>query len=770
MAAPTLADFTQYRGALTKSGAGAVAMSAIMLSSDGGQTISAWAITLTGGTAGHWTTPTDGTSPAPTTAGVAAGLSGGPYTFSATATNAAGTSAAKTLTINIRANTYTVSTALQITNSSTGVRANRGTLGGKTIEFARGSDANYVGNVINFLAFNTHTVGTRFNVTSEDATNPTTVWCIGGYATERADFYDFNCSATLASNNTSTDNQLNTCMFSLTYSSSFGVSQDITVTRVNMSSAAGSAANQWTTGFYFVGGAGTGPVTNTITISACRMTRTYNACRVTNASDVTVSNCVIDSFCANAFTWGSRMTNTVSRDNIVVRAFNNPIAPGNHCDFDQVQSTTDANCTGNVRQRNFYSIANGDNPAQCPNYYDDIASTTGGADSGFRLNGTIVDGAFCDSPAANGFHFEAGSGWDVRHVTGVRGYLSSALIGIGGANPSGPTWSVPEHGLTASGAVVDCVMLRAGTSLATQFPSIQTLNTFFVDTSAAPGTWTEAARAAYFTPWFQNPGHVRDFSAMTAEQVVAALKADWAPILNGSLKNANGTYRGALFPDGTWNDGTVYNLTPPTLYTSSAAVAGGAVGAPITITLQLDAAANQAVTITPHVAGVTGTFSSATVVIDVGAASITIDFTPTSAGAASVTFTNDRSLPNPAALPLTITAAPTGPTLYTQVALPALTPIGQGITITYVLDAPATADVTITPGCTLAGSFVTGSTVVIPFGIQSGSATFVASTIGTATFSATNNRSLSNPATTNVTVVRTTVGQLIRQHMRRKSP
>jgi hypothetical protein len=38
----------------------------------------------------------------------------------------------------------------------------------------------------------------------------------------------------------------------------------------------------------------------------------------------------------------------------------------------------------------------------------------------------------------------------------------------------------------------------------------------------------------------------------------AAAIAAFTPLLNGTAKNADGTYSGALFPDGSWNDGAAY--------------------------------------------------------------------------------------------------------------------------------------------------------------------------------------------------------------------
>jgi hypothetical protein len=183
MAAPTLADATIYRGSLTRplstttgiTGA-VVPLSALMVSSDGGKTITAWSVTLTGGTAGHFNVTTDGNCPGVTATGASSQLNGGPYTFSVTATNADGTSSAKTLTINVRADTYTVATPLEVSSSTKGLKAVAAQLGGKTIEIATGSEATWAtcngGDAfvstgrISMSGFSTHTG--RFTIQSEN--------------------------------------------------------------------------------------------------------------------------------------------------------------------------------------------------------------------------------------------------------------------------------------------------------------------------------------------------------------------------------------------------------------------------------------------------------------------------------------------------------------------------------------------------------------------------------------------------------------------------
>jgi hypothetical protein len=162
------------------------------------------------------------------------------------------------------------------------------------------------------------------------------------------------------------------------------------------------------------------------------------------------------------------------------------------------------------------------------------------------------------------------------------------------------------------------------------------------------------------------------------------------------------------------------------------------------------------------VAGVTGSFSPDPASISLAGSTVDVIFTPTSVGTASITCTNNRSLDNPVPLVITVTAATTQPTLYTQEASADGITLGGSVGVVYTLDQPAFEPVTIIPACTLAGSFVSGSSVVIGTGETTGVATFVPSIVGTATFSATNNRSLANPSTVNVLVTRINKGQLLK--------
>jgi len=232
-------------------------------------------------------------------------------------------------------------------------------------------------------------------------------------------------------------------------------------------------------------------------------------------------------------------------------------------------------------------------------------------------------------------------------------------------------------------------------------------------------------------------------------------------VASGGAMNPDGTYNGDLFPDGTKNDGTVYQATPPSLITSSAPASAMVVNQTLTITFQLDAAANQAVTITPAVSGVSGSFSAATVEIGVGQASGTVNFTPTTAGTASITCTNNRSLTNPTALTISVTTAGVAPTAYTQAADRTAVSITGSIVITYTLNQPADTAVTITPAVSgVAGAF-SSPTVVIPNGQTTGSVSFFPGGLGNGTLTATDDSGLTDPAGISITVTQANAGQML---------
>lgn len=93
--------------------------------------------------------------------------------------------------------------------------------------------------------------------------------------------------------------------------------------------------------------------------------------------------------------------------------------------------------------------------------------------------------------------------------------------------------------------------------------------------------------------------------------------------------------------------------TPATTYTQQLSGSSGAVGVPVTITWAANGSSTAV--ITPHVSGVTGTFSPTTRALN-GTSNVSATFTPTSAGTAVFTATNGGSLTDPSSNSYTVTS------------------------------------------------------------------------------------------------------------------
>lgn len=123
------------RGTLTKAGAGAVNIGAL---SAGPFTATSSTYTLVSGTDGHWTLPTDGTTPAPTSTGDSADLNGGPYVFNYTSTDGVN-SRSGVLILSTRANTFTVSLRTEVSNSAGTTSPILSAVSGNRVEIAKGA-------------------------------------------------------------------------------------------------------------------------------------------------------------------------------------------------------------------------------------------------------------------------------------------------------------------------------------------------------------------------------------------------------------------------------------------------------------------------------------------------------------------------------------------------------------------------------------------------------------------------------------------------------
>lgn len=761
MVAPVLQNYTMRRGALTLANAGGASLAQFMQVS--GDAVTAWSIV-----AGDTTSLQIDAATGAITPTISGGFGGATRVLTIRATNGDGSDDAD-LTIEMVASAYSVASPTQVDSSGTGLRqaSIRSALGGRTVIISRGTYAAFNGNGGNsyntafqcrFAGFNTHTG--RFTIRSEFPEDSylslSRLLFIGS---QRIDVEDIDFESYLAATNATSNNQ-NVAAITFQWTTTFGLCSDITISRCTggaPSSATGP--NQWMTGVD-ISGQSVAPYAKAtdITIDDCIFERVKDGVRINNASGCTVQSLTVSEFCSNASFWAQEIDNNTLQDCVFVKAYNNPFDPGDHGDNNQVGGGWGAggvrsNCTSNSSYRNIFVVAGGNAYPQGP-FYDDVSVYLGVA-TGFFQNNCSIQNVFCDAPIFGGIRMDGGSGWDTRRNTLV---LGDAWENQTSAEPwiNGSVLSlVPSTGICSD----NFAFYRDSYLLAT-FPDLDDDNTIALLPGLPPATWTNELRLSYLTPYFQDPGRVLDYSALTAAQIAAEIKEMYAPIEGGPLMNVDGTYRGSFFPDGTWNDGTVYEATPPSSIVSSAPVSNAEVGEPVTITFQLDANANQTVEINPSVSGVTGDFTPDPATVGVGEGSVTVSFVPTSAGTATISATNNRSLSGPSNLVLTITSPAVDPTAYTQSLNSGSTTVGASVQVTYVLDQVATADVIITPSSSLAGSF-SSATVIVPFGSQSAQVTYTPSVQGTHVLSATNDSSLSNPASVNLLVVTTNLAQLI---------
>ncbi len=750
MAAPVLQAYTMRRGDLTRATAGGATLSQFMLAS--GSAVVTWSVT-----AGSMTNLAIDAATGSITPTAAGGWGSSQRVFTIRGTNADGFSEAA-LTVDIVASAYSVSTPLEIDSTGTaGLRTTtiKAGMGGKSVIISRGTFAAWNGNggtAYNtafeclFRAFNTHTG--RFTVRPEfpedmypSISRLDLVGCVG------MDIVDLGVETWLSAANTSSNAQ-NMKAMTCTFNSLYGACRDITFTRCYGGAPVTANQPQQWVGAINVTGQPTTPYVqcSNIEVDDCHFQRVKDGWTLSTANTCYIHDSTITDFCSNASFWALELADNLLENCIHFRGWHNAIDTGDHPDNDQVgggwgSSGVRSNCVNNNSIRNMFIASGGDSCAQGP-FYDDVSyylSTV----TGFYQNNCSIENMFTDTAQPQACHMDGGSGWSVQRNTSVLGECWSIL----------PT-STPKMlaaVVTVSGTAANNFVMNRGTEVVGYFPTFDTDNTVAI-TGFSPNPWNNTLRLSYLTPYFQDPTRTPDWPNLTAVQAAQQCREMFAPILNGPLKNGNGTYRSAFFPDGTWNDGTVYQATPPSNYTLTCPDTTTVISDPVTLTVQLDAAAAGSIVFTPHVSGVTGTFSPTTLTLTIGQASGSIDFTPTSAGAASLTTTNSIALPNPSAVPVTVTTPSNAPTTFTQVASRTVLLVGVPVLVTYTLDKPATSPVTITPASTVPGGFST-PTVVIQVGATVGGASFTASAYTPGTLTAANDSSLANPSAINLTAV-----------------
>ncbi|NHN83682.1 hypothetical protein GOB93_03380 [Acetobacter musti] len=161
--------------------------------------------------------------------------------------------------------------------------------------------------------------------------------------------------------------------------------------------------------------------------------------------------------------------------------------------------------------------------------------------------------------------------------------------------------------------------------------------------------------------------------------------------------------------------------------------------------------------ITPALTGITGTISPTTVSFSGGTGqTATFTVTPTATGTGTMSFTNSRSLTDPSALALTVSAEAVPFSNYTLGLSPASVSAGGRSTVTATPGSGAanTAAIVVTLSDGGAGGSFSPATVTFAAGSTAAvTSTYTAPTTAqTVSISGTNNGSLSNPASASLTV------------------
>lgn len=763
MAIPTLQDATSYRGALTKAGAAAVAMSDLMAAT-GSPT--SWTITLSSGTSGHWTLPTDGTSPTPVTTGA---LGAGPYVFTVTATNAEGTSAPATLTIEIRADTYTISKITEIAGVTAGLDSRAALIAGRTLEFARhATDFDQATATIQFKFWRA-SAGNPCTIKHEDPNNPCP---LGRIHLWRCAYLDF-VSIRVTSARRGAGHWGAQFQWSISGKAATGAADCRNLRFFDTYGPCGGSGpenepSEGIVGLYMA-------LSPIIAVEFWNLTFTW----VTNGiayydnilSDVTYhGRTVLRYITANGLRYATLPAGTVMHFDqfVVMSPIVDPAHPDVHCDVIQPQNGHD--CSGVTIDLLQGILADGDlsatqglfnrEPDGEPGNYSLLGMTIGATEMCLRAaNAYLVNGSDADHPFTG------------RHVT-IMAQLSGPYGqdyyrdgGVIAANS--PQWFVAPRarfggGVVAANTVFEDAWVFGGTSAAGEDPAGATVlsgdGNFDVSAAFPNASWvcSQALKDV-----LDANSTVQNFLGVddnrwhgTVDEVLEQVAIAFTPAAGGPLMNPDGTYIGSRFPDGTLNDGSVYNATAPTTITASAnATVENGVG--LLITYTLDQPATSEVTITPGSSGVAGSFSAVTVAIAIGAITGAVTFTPSATGDLVITGADDAGLTGPNTLNVTVTG-PVAPTTYAQSPANINLLLGQSAEVSYTLNRAATSQVTITPALSgVSGSF-NPATVVIAVGQTIGSTIFTPSSAGTATISATNDQALPNPPAATAVVSSTT--------------
>lgn len=638
-----IASHTAYRGALTKAGDGGVVDLGFMLLAVGSSTPASWSITLTSGTSGHWTTPTDGSFPTPTSTGDTADLNGGPYVFDVTATNADGTSNTCVLTINIRADTYTISAPSDWTAARGS--ANSTTLCGKTAEVARAATG-FVTASLGVSQHNTFATNTSYHViTNEDNEYPATMFRIA-----------LGDSAYVKLNNLYTTADRSASNGHYHIANSFNGSDVTTMIEINDALIRGPVGEVENTenGIYIY-----------YTLQGEFTVRRADMEWVTNGFAASPGTLKIYDSKVRYFTSNGIQTDTNNltiHDTIIMspmRDTSNNVSPGqDHVDF--IQFSDNASISHDIQR---LWLVQADGTASCttqsgtlvqgPGVLKNIVSVTANANAyspminrGDNLavacltsiNQTVFPGMSSTASAWGDKYTAAGAGGGEPWVRFVNSHTSVTIERVWVGNSVGGTLT----GVTLGDGILEWYRysMGGGGLQAAYDPSL-----VFQDYAALSTI---------------------DYESTDTDAIIAAIKAALSPDPTGPAKLSDNSYSTALYPDGGWNLALPY----ATKYTLSSSAGTISEDGSVTITASLldedDVAAVRGVdvVITLTEGGTAGNTGTYEITILAGETSGQVIATDAGTGTGSWTFTgtSPADLTDPAALSVTIGAS-TSPTL-----------------------------------------------------------------------------------------------------------
>lgn len=229
-------------------------------------------------------------------------------------------------------------------------------------------------------------------------------------------------------------------------------------------------------------------------------------------------------------------------------------------------------------------------------------------------------------------------------------------------------------------------------------------------------------------------------SATHADLTAGTVGIYWSNIYSGVSSGADNL---------TWVDSIAAAAT--SLAFTGAPATGTAGVASSNFTVAADGTPSGNVVVTPNDGGAGGTFTPATVTLTPASQSATFTYTAASAGAKTISLTNNGGLANPASV--TFTAAATAATAVIWGSIPSSGTTGYATSAFNVgVNGTLSGNVVVTPSDGGAGGTFSPTYVTLNSGTPTGAFTYTPASAGNKTISLSNNSGLSNPSGTTISV------------------